>query len=127
MHTNLFKNKRIIGSDAEQVAKEFLISNKYLILETNFRTKVGEIDIIAYEKKVDCLVFVEVKYRARDTFGLPQEAVTKVKQNKIVKTAFVYLKSINKKYNNYRFDVLAISEDNKIEHIKNAFCLEENF
>ncbi|MFQ3675948.1 MAG: YraN family protein [Endomicrobiia bacterium] len=124
MHINLFNNNRTTGANAEKVAKDFLIKNGYLILETNFRTKVGEIDIIAYDKKVDCLIFVEVKYRSKNDFGLPQESVTKNKQKKIINTAFVYLKNINKKYNNYRFDVLSISYGNKVEHIKNAFCLD---
>jgi putative endonuclease len=125
MHTNLSdNNKRIIGTYAEKVAQDFLVKNGYVILATNFRTKIGEIDIIAYDKPLDCLVFVEVKYRTKNDFGLPQEAVTKFKQRKIINTAFVYLKSVNKKYSNYRFDVLAVSNDNKIVHIKNAFLVD---
>ena len=124
MHINLFNNKRTTGANAEKVAKDFLIKNGYFVLETNFRTKIGEIDIVAYEKKRDCLIFVEVKYRTKNDFGLPQEAVTKNKQKRIINTALIYLKNINKKYDNYRFDVLAISDGNKVEHIKNAFCLD---
>ena len=123
MHINLFNKKRIIGVNAEKTAQSFLINNGYLILETNFRTKYGEIDIIAYEKNIDCIIFVEVKYRTRKDFGLPQESVTKSKQKKIIKAAFIYLKKVNKKYNNYRFDVIAISDGDKVEHIKYAFCL----
>ncbi len=123
MHINSYHNRRIIGNIAEKFVCEYLIKKGYRIIEKNYRAQVGEIDIIAYYPQNDCLVFVEVKYRKNDFYGLPQEAVTKTKQDKIIKTAMIYLKQTKIKYNNYRFDVLAVFDNNKIDHIENAFMI----
>ena len=109
-----------IGDYGEQIAKAFLIKNGYSILETNFRGKSGEIDIIA--KQRDFLVFVEVKTRKNDTYILAREAVTPAKQKKIRSTAreFVFNNKINYKF--IRFDVIEFyTQDQKIDHYVNAF------
>lgn len=74
-----------LGKLGENLAVEFLERNGYKILQRNFRSKLGEIDIIAQEK--DTLVFVEVKTRWSQKFGLPEEAITPWKIRSIVKTA----------------------------------------
>ena len=75
-----FKSKNI-GDMGEKKAVKFLKKKGYRILETNFKTKFGEIDIIA--KKEGCICFVEVKTRSSDNFGEPREAVNFYKQQKI--------------------------------------------
>lgn len=112
-------NKRKLGTDYENKACDYLKSKGYRIEECNFRAYKGEIDIIAHDK--ECLVFVEVKYRTKNSFGYSAEAVGVHKQRTIYRVAEYYI-SLHPEYINKpcRFDVIAI--DNKdINHIINAF------
>ena len=84
----------------------------------NYKTKIGEIDIIA--KKDDIIVFVEVKDRQTKKYGLPREAITPYKQNKIRVVATQYLMSKRLTNSKVRFDCIEILGDT-ISHIENAF------
>ncbi len=112
-------NKRRLGTSYEEIACNYLKSKGYEIKERNYRTYIGEIDIIAKDEA--SLVFIEVKYRAKNSFGYSAEAVTYQKQKIIYKVANSYLIS-HKEYLNIpcRFDVIAI-DNNKLNHIVNAF------
>lgn len=111
------KNK-IEGTIGEIDAVSFLKQKKYRILETNYKNKIGEIDIIAeYDKKI---IFVEVKRRSTLAYGRPSEAVDSRKQNKIKKVAEIYLMMKNKYFSDVRFDVIEIV-DKEITHLENAF------
>ncbi|MDR0399225.1 YraN family protein [Candidatus Endomicrobiellum devescovinae] len=112
---------RDIGFEKEKEVAAYLKRLKYKILDTNFKTRFGEIDIIA--KQDDTIVFIEVKYRKSSFSGTPQESVTYSKQQKIIKSAIVYLKQNNIK-NNIRFDVVGVL-DKDIELIKSAFFIPE--
>lgn len=108
----------IQGRKHEIIAQNFLKKKGYKIIECNYSNEIGEIDIIA--KQQDILVFVEVKFRSTSAFGLPREAVGNYKQNKIRKTALLYLQ-INDLFDcNIRFDVIDILGE-EITHIENAF------
>lgn len=114
-------NKRQIGTEYEAVAAAYLEHKGYVILEKNYRTRRGEIDLIAKDR--DTIVFVEVKYRATRRCGSPLEAVDARKQKRIVMTALYYCASKQYSLNRpYRFDVIGIVGDGTIEHIENAFC-----
>ncbi len=107
-----------IGKKHEQEAADYLKSLNYKILELNYKIlPIGEIDIIAKDKKT--FVFVEVKYRKNKLYGTPAEFVTKTKQAKVIKTALCYIKKNGIKAD-FRFDVISICGD-EIEHIPNAF------
>lgn len=108
-----------IGKKGEEDAVKYLKKNKYEILERNFRTKAGEIDIIAM--KNDVVVFVEVKKRNNSSYGAGFDAVDLKKQQKIINAAQIYI-SFQKKEKKYRFDVISIDNKN-INHIENAFGL----
>lgn len=110
--------KNIIGVQGEILATEFLKKKKYKIITTNYKNKIGEIDIIAKHKQT--LVFVEVKRRSSTQFGLPREAVTAYKQNKIRKVALSYLQETKQTEHLVRFDVIDILNE-QITHIENAF------
>lgn len=122
-------NKNIdTGRLAENKAAGFLRQKGYKILCANYRTKLGEIDIIAKDK--DTLVFVEVKSRQTGRFGLPQEAVSGSKQRQISKVALSYLKENNLFDHKARFDVVSLVSVNNevvIRLIKNAFELGEGY
>lgn len=112
-------NKRQIGSEQEYIAEQYLIKNGYIILERNFNTRTGEIDMIAKDREY--LVFIEVKYRSSTAYGYPEEAITSTKKQKIIKTARYYmqLKGISQDVP-CRFDVIVILKED-IHLIKDAF------
>lgn len=113
-----------IGKIGEKIAQEYLISKGYQLLALNFRFhKLGEIDIIAREKEVLCIV--EVKTRRSLLFGAPSEAVHYKKQERMRKLAYVFLKQHRLEDANIRFDIIEIlfknSDHYEINHIQNAF------
>ena len=79
------------GKIGEDAVEKYLKNNGYEILERNFHSRWGEIDIIA--KKEKCIVFVEVKTRKSVKYGTPAEFVTGTKIKKIIKTAVLYLEN----------------------------------
>ncbi len=107
-----------IGKLAEEMAAKFLENNGYNVIERNFRTRFGEIDIVATEG--DTLVFVEVRFRSSKGFGLPEESIDRRKIRKIVSTADRYISMKNLHFSDIRFDVIAVDREG-IRHIKNAF------
>ena len=112
-------SNRSVGKDKEALAVEYLKKSGYSILERNFYSRAGEIDIIARDR--DTIVFVEVKYRKAAGFGIPEEAVNLPKQGKIYKAAMYYIYKCHKSSNvPCRFDVIAV-EGEEIRHYKNAF------
>lgn len=120
------KDSRLIGIDAETVAVDFLEKQGYRILQKNFRTKLGEIDIIAKDKNTIC--FVEVKSRANTSRGLPEETISNFKRRKVSRTALAFLKQNNLMDSDARFDVVSIDlNEVKINLFKNAFELDARY
>lgn len=122
----MFENKRQFGLLAEQTAVNFLKKRGYKIVLRNYRTRLGEIDIIAYEK--DTLCFIEVKSRKTQNFGNPKEKVDLKKQTQIIRCAVKYLQDQHLLDRKIRFDVVSISYNLKIptfELIEHAFELNE--
>lgn len=111
-------DKGKLGKEKEEIAVKFLKEKGYKILDRNYFCKLGEIDIIAEKKGVK--VFVEVKFRKNDFFGLPREAVNIYKQRKIQNVATFYLRSKGLLESKCRFDVIEILDD-KITHLENCF------
>ncbi|HDH06133.1 MAG TPA: YraN family protein [Nitrospirae bacterium] len=110
-----------LGQRGEGLAVEFLKKKGYKIIKQNYKTRIGEIDIIADDGGT--LVFVEVKTRESIAYGMPFEAVTRYKKRKIANVALLYLKKI-KEVPPCRFDVVSIYYDNgspEFELIKDAF------
>ena len=104
----------------EDLAAKYLKRHGHKIIDKNYHEKCGEIDIISFDK--DVLVFTEVKQRKSADFGRPEEFVTATKQERIRKTAQLYIMR-NKYRGNARFDVIEVLGEKKpeIRHIKNAF------
>lgn len=99
-----------LGREGEDLAVRLLSGDGYRILARNYRTRFGEIDVVA--KKSRILVFVEVKYHSNLGFGEPYERVTSKKINKIKKTAEAYL--FEEKLNcDWRVDVISIEKSTK--------------
>jgi len=115
--------KQKIGYAAEQLACDYLIKQGLLLIEKNYRTQRGEIDLIMRDKNI--LVFVEVRYRKNDLYGGALESITWHKQQRIVRAAKNYLIRfrLSEKYP-CRFDVVGISGNLNfpdIEWITQAF------
>ncbi len=113
-----------LGRTGEDLAFELLRKEGYKILERNFKSPLGEIDIIAREGKT--LAFVEVKTRLNDDFGTAKWAVGPRKQRKLSMVALDYLKRHSLLDQSARFDVVAIDlalGQEKIELFRNAFDL----
>src|SRR5947208_15964439 len=81
--------RSVLGEEGERAAARFLEARGYRILERNYRTRRGEIDLIAEDGRM--LVFVEVKVRLDDRFGGPAAAITRAKQARIARLAQQYL------------------------------------
>lgn len=111
--------RKIKGDKAEEQACQFLQSKGLTLLERNFSTRAGEIDLIMQDN--DSLVFIEVRYRKNSNFGGAAMSVTPKKQQRIIKAALAY----QQKYapqSSMRFDVVAIEGENKdLNWIANAF------
>ena len=118
------ENLHKLGMDGQKAAEDFLQGKGYRILKTNYRIRTGEIDIIAKDRG-GYIVFAEVKYRRGLSHGYPREAVTKAKQNKIVRTAMHYISAnVQEPEQDFRFDVVEVlAKDGKlyVNHIENAF------
>jgi putative endonuclease len=116
----------VIGGDAERVACDYLASHGYRIVETNYRCKLGELDVIA-EDQDGVLCFVEVRSRTRGTrdYGSPVETIGQVKRRRIIRAAeqYIFTRQVDPE-RAMRFDVVGvIFEPNHVtlELIRDAF------
>ncbi len=115
-------DRKNLGDRGETAAISFLKTQGFVILETNYQTKIAEIDIIARDN--DRICFIEVKTRRSLKKGLPRESITYSKQKKIILGASFYLKTTKHMNSKVRFDVVEVLEKNgsfDINLIKNAF------
>jgi putative endonuclease len=122
------KENLYLGKQGEDLAVIFLKKKGYKILFRNYKTRLGEIDIIALDKGTHC--FIEVKTRSSLRFQGPLEAVSYFKQRQISKAALLFLKNNNLLNEKARFDVVSVlHSDNgpKLDLIKNAFELEGTY
>lgn len=118
------KYQRIaLGKFGEEAARRFLKNRNYKIVNKNYRTPFGEIDIVAYKQR--SFIFVEVKTRTSLNFGLPEEAVGKKKRISMIKAARFYMKKHNVYGCDAMFGVISIITKSgqalDIKFIDNAF------
>ena len=115
----------IVGAWGETKATEYLLKKRYKLVAVGYRSRFGEIDIIVQNRKY--LVFVEVKLRKSDKFAQAMEFVDTFKQERLRKTAQLFLSNYPTKLQP-RFDVIELyapdgvdSENVTIHHLENAF------
>jgi len=116
--------RQTLGQRGEAAAARYLRQRGYIIIARGQRGRGGEIDLIAVDGRT--VVFVEVKTRTSSAAGHPAEAVDERKQERIVKTALVYLKRHDLLECRARFDIIAITWPDRgrqptIEHFADAF------
>lgn len=122
------KHNIILGKSGEEAAVNLLKEEGYKIIARNYKSKLGEIDIIAKDR--DTLCFIEVKTRKDNSYGAPLESVAFHKQRQIAKAALLFLKKKNLFHKKARFDVISVintQEQARAELIKNAFDLDGSF
>lgn len=116
------KSARLTGAKGEDKAASYLVEKSFTIIERNFRTREGEIDIIAAQN--DVLIFVEVKSLPSGSLETLSHELDLRKQRKIIKTAKFFIAK-HRKYNNskVRFDVIVIDMPGlpSVYHIQDAF------
>ncbi len=116
-------SKKKVGALGEKLAQDFLKKRRYRIIETNYRDRLGEIDIVATHRKQ--LVFVEVRTKTGSSFGLPEESITQAKKEKLVSLALNYLQTHRGLPSEWQIDMVAVELDKqgkakRIEIIENA-------
>lgn len=114
--------KRSQGDVAEKLAYAFLLKQGLNLIEKNFNTRAGEVDLIMKDNKdSETLIFIEVRYRQNQDFGGAAASVTSKKQQRIIKASLAYQQK-NEPQSSMRFDVVAIEGDNmEINWVKSAF------
>jgi len=117
---------RTAGGKAEKLACRFLAAKGYRILATNYRTRLGEIDIVAEE--AGQLVFVEVRSLRSRERNPPEETVTLPKQARLCRTALAYIQQHRLEDRPARFDVVGVVVSEgapAFSHLEDAFELVE--
>ncbi len=121
------KTARKIGTEAEDLAVEYLKNRGLTLLRRNYHCRRGEIDLIMHDGNF--LAFIEVRYRKNNLYGSAAESVTGKKQHRLLTTANYYLQNENCGADTAcRFDVITLSGEKnpQIDWIKDAFQAETN-
>ena len=115
-----------VGRQGEELAARYLRRRGYKILESNYRTKFGEIDLICEKKRQ--LVFVEVRTRSSDDFGGAAASVGRDKRRRLCRAAQAFIIERGLDERRARFDVVAVKFGGRkpgIEHLADAFDLTD--
>ncbi|MGB5931665.1 MAG: YraN family protein [Anaerolineae bacterium] len=113
--------RRSLGRRGEELAASYLEKKGYLILQRNYRSGAGEMDIVAQEG--DCLVFVEVRARSTREYGTPEESITPSKAQRLIEVAQGYLQEQGESAREWRIDLVAIQlrgDFYRLNHVVNA-------
>lgn len=118
---HLMSEANELGKKGEEIATQYLLKQGYIILDVNWRAGRNEIDLIAKDKEF--LVIIEVKSRSSSMFTEPEEAVTRDKQQALIRAAnaYIFRNNINLET---RFDIISIihnQNETRINHLKDAF------
>ncbi|MFC1663104.1 YraN family protein [Patescibacteria group bacterium] len=102
------KQDKKLGQAGEIMADEYLQRGGFKILERNYHTRYGELDIVAQKNEV--VHFIEVKTRSGTSYGSAKEALTRSKQHRLWQAGMRYMEQKNVKVSDYQFDLITISK-----------------
>jgi putative endonuclease len=105
------------GKAAEDFAAKYLEEKGYKIIERNFRSGKGEIDLITLQN--NWIVFFEVRYRKNNDYGYPEQTISNKKEKLLLDTSVEYCRLKNWE-GNVRFDVIALSGVDEVVHLEDA-------
>ena len=95
-----------IGNFGEKIAADYLIEKGYLLLDRNYHTRYGELDLVMLEDGI--VVFVEVKTRTSETFGHPEESITQSKLEHLQNAGLLWLQAHPESSDDWRIDAISI-------------------
>lgn len=112
-----------LGQWGEEHARRHLEGQGYTIVTTNYRSRWGEVDIVA--RRDDEFIFVEVKTRRGTAYGMPEESVTATKSQRLIATAQDYIQKHDSEQAPWRLDVVSIQLEEsgkllELDHLENA-------
>lgn len=96
----------MVGRRGEEIAAERLSTRGYRVIDRNYRTREGEVDLVAWDGPV--LTFIEVKARRGRAYGLPEESITATKSERLIKAAYAYMQAMETPPEDWRIDVVVI-------------------
>ena len=102
-----------IGNAGEKIAADYLVDQGYQLLDNNYHTRYGELDLVMFDK--DIVVFVEVKTRTSETFGFPEESVTSSKIEHLENAALLWLQEHIEAPDDWRIDVVSVFLDQNLK------------
>ena len=116
-------HRQSLGRRGEALARRHLESRGYVVIETNYRTRGGEIDLVTEHRGK--LVFVEVRTTSTRSFGSPEESITRKKRKHLIRTARHYLNARDRADRDWRVDVVAVEfgrggRVDRLEIVENA-------
>jgi putative endonuclease len=115
-------SRQTLGHVGESAAVRYLESLGWTVLERNYRCRAGEIDVVARDQ--ESVVFVEVRTRASDVFGTPEESITASKARRMMRCALTYMTVHPDLSADWRIDVVAVrverSRTLSVSHYRNA-------
>lgn len=122
-------HQKRLGEWGEAEARRYLETMGYFFVDRNYRALEGEIDLVMRDG--DIVVFVEVKTRISNTFGAPEESVSKVKRQRLQRAAWAFLQEHEILDAPWRIDVIAIEASTnrtiqRLDHYPGAFDIELN-
>ncbi|MCJ7696321.1 MAG: YraN family protein [Anaerolineaceae bacterium] len=111
------------GAWGENVALDYLLNLDYLLIEKNYHTRYGEIDIVVLKDNI--IYFIEVKTRSSDEFGLPEDSISNTKREKLLSSALLFLEEHPELPEDWQFDLITVegkyqSDQPAITHFINA-------
>lgn len=115
------EQRKILGDWGEKKARDYLLGKGYSFLEANWRNRYGEIDLIMLDQGI--IVFIEVRTKRENGYGLGFESINLKKQKQLIKMANAFLLSSNWWEYSVRFDVISIDKIEgvyKLKHLKNV-------
>jgi len=119
------RSTREKGGSGEKIARKHLRAKGYRILDVNYRTRIGEIDIIAAYSGI--VVFIEVKMSTGEVFGDPLSWVPPWKQRRIIRVSQEYLIRNRLNDSQVRYDVVAVDPAGRVCHVEDAFRPADEF
>lgn len=122
-------HQKRLGEWGEAEARRYLETKEYVFMERNFRVPEGEIDLVMQDG--DIVVFIEVKTRTSDSFGTPEESVSREKRKRLIRAAWAFLQERERIDASWRIDVVAIEASpnwtiQRLDHYQSAFDIDFN-
>ncbi len=122
-------HQKRLGEWGEAEARRYLETKTYVLIERNFRVPEGEIDLVMQDG--DIVVFVEVKTRTSDSFGTPEESISRPKRQRLLRAAWAFLQERERIDSFWRIDIVAIKASSdwtiqRLDHYQSAFDIDFN-